>query len=40
MRITFIANFRSPIARNGVTYFIEHGYEVHVQTSGQRLWPE
>ena len=30
MRLTFIADGRSPIARNWIRYFIEHGSEVHL----------
>jgi glycosyltransferase involved in cell wall biosynthesis len=30
MRIVFIADGRSPISRSWISYFIEHGHEVHV----------
>ena len=33
MRLCFIADFRSSIARNWISYFIERGHEVHVISS-------
>lgn len=33
MRICFVADFRSPIARNWISYFTQSGYEVHVISS-------
>lgn len=33
MRICFICDFRSPISRNWISYFIQQGHEVHVISS-------
>lgn len=33
MKVLFIADARSPIARNWITYFIQRGHEVHVVSS-------
>src|SRR5262249_4340795 len=33
MRLLFVADFRSPIALNWISFFVERGHEVHVVSS-------